>query len=372
MRTPLLLYLLICTSTAAAQSIDTASQPVYYEAAPEGAIRFYYDDRYYLADKSCPFKAIERVGQYDAANQVFAGEFVDFDNRGRAVLRGQYQRGEKDGRFSAYHANGQLKWTVNFLQGTPQGMWVYYYPDGKPLLEVEYTHQGAYIRNFWDARGRQRVTDGNGRYEFEVEADGYNPYGYIRYNRRGRVVDGRPHGNWIIEYVFDDGKKTGAGHEHYQNGLFVRGYEAFTDEEFSDAPRYHLLPAEVFDRAVLMVSKACTIDEYSGFTIFLEKYLEKWFENGISETMTAQPIEFRITVDRHGESRQIEPVRTFSEKRDAAALLTAFHGINFWFPSYADDGYIEDILTVTADAFPDPAEQRLQVFNIRIERENEQ
>src|SRR3546814_10732483 len=70
------------------------------------------------------------------------------------------------------------------------------------------------ILNFWDRRGRQRVTDGDGRYEFSVAADSYNEFGYKRYIRTGRVVDGRPHGNWIIEFLFGDGKEKSAGYEY--------------------------------------------------------------------------------------------------------------------------------------------------------------
>src|SRR3546814_10387452 len=88
------------------------------------------------------------------------------------------------------------------------------------------------IPNFWDRRGRQRVTDGDGRYEFSVAADSYNEFGYTRYIRKGRVVDGRPHGNWTIEYLFGDGKEKSAGYEYYNKGRFVQGYEAYTDEEF--------------------------------------------------------------------------------------------------------------------------------------------
>lgn len=367
----LLLHLLFGVSIAAAGigAIDTTARPVYYEAAPNGAVRFFYDDRYYLADKYCTFKAIERVGEYDFTHQVFAGTFVDFDNRGQAILRGQYRQGKKEGKFTAYHPNGQLKWETTFVNDMPRGPWTYYYPDGKPLLEVEYNIQGTYIRNFWDTRGRQRVVEGKGRYEFEVQVDGYNAYGYIRYNRRGRVVEGRPHGNWIIEYVFDDDKKVGAGHEYYQNGRFVRGYEVFVGEVFEDASRYQLLPFDVFDRAALMISKACTIDEYSGFTVFLERHLAKWFDNSVSETMNPQPIEFVISVDKNGAVQKIEPVQTFSDKGDASALLAAFYEIDFWFPSYANNEYIDDTLIVTADAFPDPAEQKLAVFNIQIKRE---
>lgn len=366
-----MIYLLLTAAMAAtAMPADTVDQPTYYERAPDGTVRFFYDDHYYLADKFCPFKAIERVGKFDFRQQRFVGKFVDFNNQGRAILRGQYVDGKKEGTFTAYHPNGRLKWEVTFADNVPRGIWAYFYPDGKPLLEVEYGAAGTTIRNFWDARGRHRVAEGNGRYEFEVEADGYNEYGYVRYNRRGKVVNGRPDGNWIIEYVFEDGEKTGAGHEYYEDGRFVRGYEAFTDELFEDAPRYLLVPFDVFDRAPLMISKACTIDEYSGFTVFLAERLESWFENGLNGPVEPQSIEFRISVDKNGTPEKIEPVRTFPDRRAASALLAALYAIDFWFPSYADGQYIDDTLTLTADATPDATDQKLRFFNIRISRQN--
>src|SRR5690606_22955228 len=236
--------------------------------------------------------------------------------------------------------------------------------------EVAFGADGATIRNFWDARGRHRVVDGNGRYEFEVEADGYNEYGYVRYNRRGKVVDGRPEGNWIVEYVFEDGERTGAGHEYYKRGRFIRGYEAYTDEAFADAPRYRLLPLDVFDRAPLMISKSCTIDEYSGFSFFLAERLDAWFKNDLQGLVEPQPIEFRILVDENGEPRHIEARRTFTDKRAASGLLAALHTVDFWFPSFAGGQYVEDTMTLTADVALNTADKSIHIVNIRMDSEN--
>ncbi|WP_257658687.1 toxin-antitoxin system YwqK family antitoxin [Parapedobacter lycopersici] len=370
MRTYLLLYLLVTTAiTAMAAGADTTGRPVYYEPAPEGMLRFFYDDRYYLADKACSFRAIERIAKFDFNKQVFVGEFVDFNLSGRAILRGNYENGKKEGKFTAYHPNGERKWEVTFVQDVPRGIWAFYYPDGKPLLELEYGPRGTIIRNFWDTRGRQQVTDGNGKYAFEIAADGYNEYGYVRYNRSGRVVNGLPHGNWIVEYVFEDGEKAGAGHEYYRDGQFIRGYETFTDETFDGTPRYRLYPVEFFDRATILVSKACTIDEYSGFTQYLEKYFERWFATVNAAALASQRIELAIAVDETGTAQRIEAIQTFPSAQYASLLLSACHGIEFWFPSYADGEYTADTLTLTAEVAPDPDGQKLHFYNIQIRRE---
>lgn len=366
----LIYLLLVATPIVFANGLDTVpDKPVYYERTAKGLTRFFYDDRYFLADKDCQFKAIERVGQYDFQQQVFTGEFTDFNYLGRAILKGNYRNGRKEGEFSAYHPNGQLKWVVSYVQDIPQGLRTYYYPDGKPLLEVEYREGGTFIRSFWDQRGRKQVSEGKGKYEFAVEADGYNEFGYVRYIRKGRVVDGRPHGIWGIEYLFADGKKANAGYERYQYGVFQDGYEQFKEESFYDGPRYGVLPADFYVRADAMIGKGCTIDEYSGFTVYLSKHLEEWFDGEVDELPDPVKIEFTVAVKKSGEPGKIEMTGTFPRKRYADLLLEAIGWVNFWFPSFADGDFIDDNLTVSVEAFPDAAERKLRFFDVTIRRE---
>lgn len=368
---PLLLgLLLIAPSLALAGDLDTTIQKsVYHEEVSEGITRFFYDDQYYLVDKHCQFKTIERVGQYDFQQQWFNGEFTDFDNQGRAILKGNFREGRKEGPFKAFHPNGQLKWMVSYIQDIPQGLWKFYYPDGKPLLEVIYDNGERRILNFWDQRGKQRVINGNGKYAFEVAADGYNEFGYIRYNRKGKLVDGHAHGTWSIDYVFSDGKKRKAGYELYQHEKFVQGYEVYSDEEFSDAPRYRLLPLAVFTRAETMIVKGCTIDENTGFTGYLATYLEDWFEGEVDDIPDPLTIEFTIAVKKNGEPGKIDVTATFDKKRYADLLQEGLRWISFWFPSYANSEYVDDNLTVTAEVFPDTIAHKLRFFGVTIKRE---
>lgn len=361
---------LITLATAVAQQADTVQvRAVYQEKAPNGMTRFFYDDRYFLADKFCQFKAIERIAYYDIRQHTFVGAFTDFNNRGKTILRGNYQNGKKEGEFTAYHPNGQLKWKGLFAQDRPQGGWRFYYPDGKPLLELEYNEGNLFIWNFWDQRGKQRVVDGNGRYEFALEADGYNAFGYVRYVRRGRVVNGRPHGTWSITYQFDDGTREDGGYERFDNGRFVSGYELYEDDAYTDGPRYQLVPMDFFARAERMIGKQCTIDDHSGFTEYLVKHLEDWFEGELDEMPDPQRIEFTVVVNKNGQSGNIDMKNTFARKSYADLLLGALRWVEFWFPSYAGDQFVDDTLTITVEAFPDAIERKLRFFDLQIKRE---
>lgn len=344
----------------------TANPPVFYERGPDGAILLFYDDHYYLVDRDCEFKAIERMGRYDFQQQTFIGEFSDFDNHGRLILEGSYVDGKKQGDFSAYHPNGRLKWQVSYMRGNPHGSLSFFYPDGKPLLEIAYSGESTRILNFWDRRGRQRVTEGSGRYEFTIAADGYNEFGYTHYSRSGRVVNGQPHGNWTIKYVFADGKKINAGYEYYNKGRFVLGYETYTNEEFSDMPRYGLLPMGFSARADAMLTKSCTIDDYTGFTEFLAEYVSEWFEGVLVDPVK---IEFNVTVKATGEPRGIKMKSSFDNKETADLLFEALNSIGYWLPSYAGGTYIEDKLTVTMEVFPDVRNNKMRFYELKIKRE---
>lgn len=370
MKLSLLISAVMFATSVVANGVDTTitDVPTYYEVVSNGMTRFFYDDNYYLTDKYCQFKTTERVGNYDFSKQAFIGEFTDFDNQGRARLRGNYLDGKKNGEFKAYHPNGQLKWEVSYVQDVPHGTWKFYYPDGKPMLELAYDGLSMLIYNYWDNRGRARVERGSGRYELAVNADGYNEFGYVRYIRKGRVAQGRPHGDWTIEYVFDNGKKSNAGHEHYQHGRFIHGYDAFKDEFFEDVPRYNLVPFDVFVRAEYLISKACTIDEYTGFVGYLGEHLEKWFAGAVEKVPEPQNIAFLVTLSKTGEPRKVAAIDSFEDGALASSLLAAFREVRFWFPSYADGTYIDDELIVTAEVFPDVIERKLRFFDVRIKR----
>lgn len=341
---------------------------LFYEPTEDGNYRFYFDDRYYLADRDCEFVSIERDGGYHPATKTLDGPFVDYALDGRVLLAGQYANGKKEGQFQAFHATGQLKWEATFQNDMPTGEWKFYYPDGMPLYVFEYRADGLYIRDYWDNRGRQRVSDGKGRFEVTLKLDGYQEHGYEFIRRRGRVVGGKPHGAWIAHYMADGKAAMESGFEQFANGKFVRGMDTYTDEWYTDSSRLPFLPTEPFIRAELLAGKACGIDAYSGFLPYLKGHLESYFD-GYDEELHAQPIEYVIELGADGLPRKASPVRTFPRRSQENELTQALLAVPFWFPTYADGEYVADRLTVTAAVFPDIKERKLRFFDVAIKRE---
>ena len=372
MRNRLLIGSLLCcwllTPAGIVAQTNSIPEPVYMEPAPRGMTRFFFDDRYYLTDKHCEFKQVERLARYLIAEQVSDGDFTDFGPDGKPVLEGTYRNGRKNGTFKAYHPTGKLKWTARFEEDLPTDVWNYYYPDGRPLMEVAFENNRPSLRNMWDQRGRLQVKDGKGRYSFTVPSDTFNEYGYDAVTFSGRIREGVPHGNWHIEYLFADGKKEQAGYEWYSDGFLTQGYDYYTGRHYKE-PRFSLLLPEHFTRAEELTGKTCTIDDYLGYTEFLGKRLENAFILYNATALLPQEIEFRVHIDKTGEPEKVEPVHTLPEPKAAAILLRAIESVEYWLPSYADGEYIADILTVTANIFPSLTTGLLEFYSVQITRE---
>ena len=176
------------------------NRPLYFEDAPNAMKRFFFDENYYLVDKDCEFKAIERVSDFDNKTNKFEGLFKDFDRNGRVILSGQYQNGKKHGEFKAYHPNGVLKWESTFIDDIAIGPWEYYYPDGKPMLFITLGPSSFRINQYWDRKGQQLVKDGEGTYDINLPIIGFTEHGYTKFNRRGAIKNGLPDGLWYISF----------------------------------------------------------------------------------------------------------------------------------------------------------------------------
>lgn len=370
MKKTILFLLTIFTSLLSFGQKDSTNRDTLFEKTTEGLVRFYYDDHYYLVDKDCGFKSIERLSQFIVAKNVFHGEFKDFDQQGTMILTGYYNQGVKEGIFKAFHPNKALKWEVTFKENMPTGDWKYYYPDGKPMLVVSFEEGAGKIRSFWDRLGRERVVEGEGTYEFKMPFEYYNEYGFPFFERKGRIKNGLPNGYWTTNMVDDKNKKALFTEEIYdKNGLLTEGYNVFLDAQYS-VP-LTIIPAQSFLMGERLLFKQCNFDDYSGFNSYLSEKLNSAFAANPSFQHTEDEFAYRVSIDKNGEPETItlsEPLKTSTFNR---YLERVVKDIPFYFPSLDDEEQaIEDSLTVSGKLSISEA----GVFNfhsITIEREKQ-
>lgn len=351
---------------------DANAKPVYFEPAEGGEVRFYFDENYYLVDKECQYVAIERIGVFNMETKGFDGPFADYDMQGNLLLEGNYEKGKKEGIFTAYFTHGKVQWQATFEDDKPIGAWRHHYPDGLPLLEIHYKDNTASLQHFWDDRGRQQVKDGNGKFEFAVKERGYTLYGYDFANYEGRIRNGRPYGTWTINYRYQKGEYNG-GYEYFSKTGFRSGYDAWQDSYYHNGSRLQIGPQVYFTQAERMIGKDCSIDEHENFSVFIADRLEKAFTIHNLKQYGTHDVVVAAMVDKDGELQEVDVTKGYEDMKDIRDLIEeVLMSVDYWIPSFNDDAYIDDNLSIRFQVVPKNGEEGAGILinGIKIRREN--
>jgi antitoxin component YwqK of YwqJK toxin-antitoxin module len=322
-------------------------KPVYFEKVSDSLMRFYYDNFYYLTEKDCQFKSIERVAGFDKESNTFNGDFKDFGPNGHVALTGSYKKGLKSGPFKAYHPNGIVKWEVSFIDNQAQGEWKFYYPDGQPMLILLYQGSGLKIMSFWNQKRKQLIQDGNGVYDFTLPFEGYTEYGYPFLKRRGKVVNGLPEDRWTVQFVDEKKNAVLAAEEYYRAGALVRGDDYFKDESYSSA-QFPLLPMEYFLRSEFLIFKKCNFDDYSNFTNYLKEKIEKGFEDfRLTNGIVAGEFEYTVKLSSDGDPKSTEFPKRIEDHDTQVVLMRIVNDVPYYFPSLKDGQPVNDNIVIS-------------------------
>lgn len=173
----------------------------YRNSAPIGEWKFYFPD-----------KTVETIGQYNNKGEKIGewtwhysdgsvmrienyevgeldGPFVEYDENGNVIAKGDYLGDEKEGDWSYVHGNITEK--GRYYDGQREGVWKTWFADGTVASEIYYdadVPSGKFFFN-WE-NGKTRMT---GRYE------GGEPAGtWYKYDENG---------NLILSTVYRDGKE---------------------------------------------------------------------------------------------------------------------------------------------------------------------
>lgn len=325
---------------------DTLSKPIYFETAPQNLVRFYYDANYYLVDKNCPFKAIERLSEFVISKNAFNGPFRDFNANGKVVLTGNHNMGSKEGLFEAFHPNGQLKWQATFKNNQATGLWTYFYPDGKPLMTLNCTDSTVILQDFWDQRRVQRVVQGEGTYQFKMPFASYNEYGYPFFERKGKIKQGKPQGYWTVKFIGDKGSPVLAAEEQFTTrGELKNAYNFFLEADYN-VP-FPIIPVENFLHAETLTSKACNFDDYSGFL----SYLSTKFTNAIKPTQKfgsfSSDFSYVVEIDQNGTPQKATLKKELHDPSLNKLLTTLINEVPYYFPTLIEGQPAYDSLTVS-------------------------
>lgn len=324
----------------------------YTELAGDNYIKFFFDEQYYLVDKDCKFLSIIRISAFNKQKKSYEGEFTDYDLNGKTVLSGNYFDGKKQGTFKSFYSNGFLKWQGEYESDNRTGTWNFYYPDGKPKHILEIKENKIYVMHSWDEKSKQTIKDGNGKFILDEYLLGFNESGYDGFRYSGKVKNGLQNEAWLIEYIFPKNKREDFRLELFSNGQIRLPFELNRIVESQQVSLSKLIATEYYDNAEKFLSKECTIDDISGFTIYLQNKLNAVFQFATLTNVDLKPLEISLHVNEKGQSSGIKidehPPTQFYE-----LLQALLADIRYWIPSQVDGKVIDDTLKIKTEMYID-------------------
>ena len=369
-KTYLILSIILLTCSSHAQQIQ------YKEKVNNDYTRFFYDENYFLVDKDCEFKAIERVVAYDSLNFLFNGEFKDFDKNGKVILHGFYKNGLRNGKFTAYHPNGNIKWETAYHDSKQSNEWKYYYPDGKPLLVLALEEGDFRIMSFWDKTGAQKVKEGQGNYDMTFPIIGFTDHGYTSYRRFGKIANGKPDGIWYINFIVDAKRKTEI---NVYNEIFTQGMRSSFSlnnnffDYFIPYEDFLLVPSDFFGRAEFFFVHSCSFDDYSGFKTFIgRKFNDELDDFNINTADTTFQYKANYSVSNKGRVVNMKIVASPDElsKKEKDNIEYLFESLTYFIPSVLDGSPIKDNIILTGNF--STTNGKIKLEDLKIEREKGQ
>lgn len=131
----------------------------------------------------------------------------------------------KNGVETSYYDTGEIEEIKNYDNGQSIDS-KFWYKNGKPKLEMRYffdineKQNNNSIDNYWDSENVQKVKDGNGEYQFNLEVD------KDEIIIKGNVVDGKLDGKWNTQpdvYPYFE--------EYYSKGKLLNGVRKLSKTE---------------------------------------------------------------------------------------------------------------------------------------------
>ena len=142
-------------------------------------------------------------------------------------MTASYKAGLKNGFANLYGGNGQLTFTGYYKNNLRDGIWHYYYPDGKLKQVIKFTDDlesrsvdgNIMIGEFYDKRGEQLVKNGNGMWSNDSIYMSWSDNKTLKMVK-GPIKDSLKHGVWELKRL---NQKKSLHIEKFENGRFLTG-----------------------------------------------------------------------------------------------------------------------------------------------------
>jgi antitoxin component YwqK of YwqJK toxin-antitoxin module len=202
------LFLLV-TSVAKSQSLPNSFKVgKYCEILPGDTIKIWYHCTGGIANNTCA--SFYRISKIDKDRVGFTGKFTDYDVKGNILYKAEIIEGYLQGRAFYFYPDGNVREMGMYLKDTRNGVWKYFYDNGRPEKTLNFIDGKPDIIEQYDKDGKALVKDGNGVYSGRTAFYGTCGPGALI---TGAVKNSKLDGTW---------KYNGDPAEVYDNGQYIK------------------------------------------------------------------------------------------------------------------------------------------------------
>jgi len=233
---------------------DVKTQGYYNQDTPIGEWKYYYRDgrlksveetkggdnylwEFYLPDSLHTQTVTKGEGEmttyyttgtvkewYNYKNGLKNGPFEELSVYGYTTLKGEFNDGEKHGKWEYFYYTGQPEKITNYVNGELTGAYQYFYDNGK--INVEGFYKDGKKDGVWTWYTNKGTRDMSGTFKNDLQ-DGdwtyWHPTGELSYN--AKYKEGLKTGMWSYFYVNGKKFKEGTFDNDLKNGLWKTWYE---------------------------------------------------------------------------------------------------------------------------------------------------
>jgi antitoxin component YwqK of YwqJK toxin-antitoxin module len=156
----------------------------------------FYNKQWQICEE--PIASYYRVGELVIDSfWYYRGIVKDYTVTDSLIMEGEYDRyGYRQGSFKFYYANGQPHLLARYEKDKPQGLWQWWYKDGKEKAQIKFSGD---MDNFQfvlykDEMGMSVLENGTGSFEWDA-----NPFAIgVTYHVTGTFEESRRSGRWVF------------------------------------------------------------------------------------------------------------------------------------------------------------------------------
>jgi antitoxin component YwqK of YwqJK toxin-antitoxin module len=154
------------------------------------------------------------------------------------------EKNERIGEYKEWHENEQLAQSGTYKSAYErEGEWLEFYENGDKKVEAEFINGDFILKNHWNKKGEQTLTNGTGLYVYEYSMFGdkvdRNEQEYMNFKRHGKQKT-FTNGVLTLYQEMQNGKENGITRRYYDNGNLEQEtvYENGTSISTKEFPKF--------------------------------------------------------------------------------------------------------------------------------------